>query len=230
MYADICVNYSNPDTVLKALETENRVAQLCVSAFSAVELGDDRLSGFLKVLNANHLTVLDFSYNGLAYYDNVSVDLSTIFQEMKKFTKLRALSLAYNDFEESHLRDLCEVLETLPCLVSLDLSGNYVGGSIELLLNSFRVPLKCLRLGHGRIGNAGILSIACSKHSSQLTELDVSFNCLTSECLHNLLSILEASKNTLQRLNVEGNGICASLVLNKQFLDLLSLCAFWTGF
>lgn len=216
MYADICVNYSNPETVLKALETKNGFVQLCISAFSAVELGDNRLSGLLRVLNSDHLVVLDLSYNGLAYYDNVSVDLSSIFQEMQKFTKLRALALSYNSLGESHLMNLCKVLEKLPCLVSLDLNGNYVGGCIGLLLNSVNQPLKCLRLENGRICDSGIRSIACSKHSTQLTELDISFNCLSSECLPDLVFILEASKNTLQSLNVSGNEVETVLDLNWQ--------------
>lgn len=164
VYADICVNYSNPDTVLRALETKNGFVQLCIFSFSAVELGDDRLSGLLGVLNPDHLVVLDLSYNGLAYYDNVSIDLSTIFQEMTKFTKLRALSLSYNSLAESHMMNLCKVLEKLPCLVSLDLNGNFVGGSIGCLLNSINQPLKCLRLRNGRVCDSGIRNIAGSKH------------------------------------------------------------------
>ena len=213
VYTDICVNYSNPDTVLKALTSKHEPAvQLCVCAFSAVELGDDRLSGFLKLLNPDHLSGLDFSYNGLGYYDNVSVELSTILQEMKKFTKLCALSLSHNDLGESHLRNLCEVVEGFPCLVSLDLSGNYVGSSIGLLLKSINQPLNCLRLARGRIGNAGIGYIARSKHSTQLAELDVSLNCLSSECTDNLFAILESSRDTMQKLNVYGNQICCSLM------------------
>ena len=135
---------------------------------------------------------------------------------MQKFTKLRALALSYNSLGESHLMNLCKVLEKFPCLVSLDLNGNYVGGCIRLLLNSVNQPLKCLRLENGRICDSGIRSIACSKHSTQLTELDISFNCLSSECLPDLIFILEASKNTLQSLNVSGNEVETVLDLNWQ--------------
>lgn len=214
------MDHSNPDTVFKALESNNGLVQLSISVFSALQLGDDRLCGFLKLLNPDHLTSLDFSYNGLAYYDNVNVELSTIFREMKKFTKLRALCLAHSDFGESHLRNLCEIIEGLPCLVSLDLSGNCIGSSIGPLLNSITQPLNCLKLAKCRIGNAGIETIARSKHSSQLREFDVQCNSLSSECTENLLYIFESSKNTLREFYVGGNPVYPLLRVNRRFLDL----------
>ena len=207
IHLDISVNHSNPDTVFKALESNNGAVRLFVSSLTVVQLGDDRLGRFLKLLNPDHLLKLDFSYNGLAFYDNVNVELSAIFQEMKKFTKLRSLCLSYSDFGESHLRSLAEILQELPCLASLDLSGNYVGKSIGLVLNSVRKPLTCLRLAKCRIGNAGIETIARSKHASNLTELDVSRNCLSSECIENLLFIFESSKNTMRAFSVYGNQV-----------------------
>lgn len=207
IHLDISVNHSNPDTVFKALESNNGAVQLLVSSLTVVQLGDDRLCGFLKLLNPDHLLKLDFSYNGLAFYDNVNVELSTIFREMKRFTKLRSLCLSYSDFGEIHLRSLSEILQELPSLVSLDLSGNYVGNSIGLVLNSVRKPLNCLRLAKCRIGNAGIETIARSKHASQLTELNVSRNCLSSECIENLLYISESSKNTMREFYVHGNQV-----------------------
>lgn len=214
IYLDISVNHCNPDTVFKALESNNGAVRLFVSSLIVIQLGDDRLSRFLKLLNPDHLLKLDFSYNGLAFYDNVNVELSTIFQEMKKFTKLRSLCLSYSDFGESHLRSLSEILQELPCLVSLDLSGNYVGSTIGLVLSSVRKPLNCLRLAKCRIGNAGINAIARSKHASQLTELDVSCNCLSSECIENLLYIFESSKNTMREFCVHGNQV--PLLVNKE--------------
>ena len=205
------MNHCNPDTVFKALESNNGAVRLFVSSLTVIQLGDDRLSRFLKLLNPDHLLKLDFSYNGLAFYDNVNVELSTIFQEMKKFTKLRSLCLSYSDFGESHLRSLSEILQELPCLVSLDLSGNYVGSTIGLVLNSVRKPMNCLRLAKCRIGNAGIEAIARSKHVSQLTELDVSCNCLSSECIENLLYIFESSKSTMRELCVHGNQVAPLL-------------------
>ena len=207
IYLDISVNHSNPETVFKALESNNGAVQLFVSSLTVVLLGDDRLSRFLKLLNPDHLLKLDFSYNGLAFYDNINVELSTIFQEMKKFTKLRSLCLSHSDFGESHFGSLSEILQELPCLVSLDLSGNYVGSSLGLVLNSVRKPLNCLRLAKCRIGNAGIETIARSKHASQLMELDISRNCLSSECMENLLYILESSKNTMREFCVYGNQV-----------------------
>ena len=207
IHLDVSVNHSNPVTVLKALESTNGAVRLFVSSLTVVQLGDDRLCRFLKLLNPDHLLKLDFSYNGLAFYDNVNVEPSTILQEMKKFTKLRSLCLSYSDFGESHLRSLSEILQELPCLVSLDLSGNYVGSSIGLVLNSVRKPLKCLRLAKCRMGNAGIETIARSKHVSHLTELDVSRNCLSSECIANLLYIFESSKNTMREFCVLGNQV-----------------------
>ena len=207
IHLDISVNHSNPDTVFKALESTHGAVRLFVSSLTVVQLGDDRVSRFLKLLSPDHLLKLDFSYNGLAFYDNVNVELSTIFREMKKFTKLRSLCLSYSDFGESHLRSLSEILQELPYLVSLDLSGNYVGSSIGLVLNSIRKPLNCLRLAKCRIGNAGIETIARSKHASQLMELDVSRNCLSSECMENLLYIFESSKNTMREFCVHGNEV-----------------------
>ena len=209
--------------MFKALESNNGAVRLFVSSLTVIQLGDDRLSRFLKLLNPDHLLKLDFSYNGLAFYDNVNVELSTIFQEMKKFTKLRSLCLSYSDFGESHLRNLSEILQELPCLVSLDLSGNYVGSTIGLVLNSVRKPMNCLRLAKCRIGNAGIEAIARSKHVSQLTELDVSCNCLSSECIENLLYIFESSKSTMRELCVHGP------CLGEQRINLKLRISVYTG-
>lgn len=149
-----------------------------------------------------------------------------------------------------HLTDSSPVLSTLtqlPCLSTLDLSGNYIRvstgewlcglaaleelalsenwlGSKGLAVLSAQLfgqasKLRVLRLSKVCAVGDGLIRLLTTLSHTQITSLDLSYNALHTPGYEALLAFLPVSR--LQRLNLEGN--CLS---ESQVLGLLQLCAF----
>ena len=170
VYTPLNINSANIKTLLRYLKTphNNKIINIIPSALIFTSLQSSLIFKALSLVESEELKMLgvDFSLQSEEELCN-----NTQLSILNRFTQLRNISLTYN-YLKGHDKEvnLIDTLKTLPCLFSLNLSGNllkenthtYVARTLKELVLGSTYPSNESLKQIGRIAGDSLLRIKLS--------------------------------------------------------------------
>ena len=123
---------------------------------------------------------------------------------LRRFTKLRVLSLTSNEFTLLDPSVITDLLSKLTALHRLDLNSFQLSSSLHTILNVLNGPLHVLQLSNCRLEVSDLSNLLRSPHIDTLHELTIAKNdgLLTPDGFDVLLRLLDRLAATVRRLEL----------------------------
>jgi Leucine Rich repeat len=213
--SDEVIGTAGASALADALEMNNTLTKLLITAASIGDAGASALAAALKVNNT--LTELNVAGNSIG-----EAGASALAEALKVNKTLTTLDICVDDIGDAGASALAEVLKLNKTLTTLHVSGNSIGADgASALAEALKVnnTLTMLNVDCNNISDAGASALAeALKVNKSLTELDVSFNSIGEAGASALAGALKLNKTRTLMAWSKGliRGVCPGCTVRVQ--------------